>query len=602
MGLDSVWREILHDIFGRHCRYTREDLGDEWLPHVVLDDMSLNLRSMVYYIDKWESVSDRLRGRLLSQWHPKLEEIIVTFDESKFVPQSKRVIQRKRKRAERTKQIHPFSEEEIESIRINTETPIPTSDVFMERLIITPEMLPDLYGFMCLQLANVKFPTPVNVTIDGGYGNYIVSEIEDNPKTDLELIKVAGMNKLNLESGVISMDQRDASAPPPPSPSIPYPEKNSSVKVSLNASNGIGEGDLKIPANISKLEGNGKNVLVRSWDGDTLPILLLNMRRWIDPDTGYIRFGIFLDTTRGSGDNNEIRKDNLIDVVSLWRNIHATFETRWPGIRDPVETVVLLILLTTGDYCEGFRELGPRRIWDAFCDGGHKVLFKNSKWLIPPFEEHIDSVSSIVHSNRNSFSIDSVQSLALNEQRIYDFIALAYDRVVITKKDRMYYPESEMSMQRSRRLADNKDAESRKRNGGGGGRARTFGIPPDDEIISTIRRCWWNLDYWTNGILAHMNPLQTVSHPPHKTEISMCGWEYGHDPEETEHKGRKVVIRAKKISNRSGSVPTRVWTGLKLSPPSRILKKTKEGEGKEEEDVSSSSSSSSSSFPFSSPS
>ena len=586
MGLDSAWREILHENFGRHCHYTREDLGDRWLPHVVIDDMSLNLRSVVYHIDRWETVYDRLRGRLLSQWHPGLESIIVTFDEPEFVPKSKGVIQRKRKRTNLTKNIYPFTEKEIESIKINTGIPIPTSDMFMEKLVVTPEMMPDLYGFMSLQLARVKLGGPVVLTIDGGYGNYLVSEISDNPKTEMELTKATGMHDLNSESGVISAErcrsENGGGGEGEGGKKSSYYASATTVKLSLNASDNIGEGDLKIPANISKLEGTGKNVLVRSWDGDTIPILLLNMRRWMDPDTGYIRFGIFLDTTRGNGDKREIKRDNLIDVVSLWRSIHATFEKRWPGIRDPIETMVLLILLTKGDFCEGFKQLGPKRIWGAFCDGGHEILFKNSKWATPPFEEHgsnlhPDPGCSIIHSNRNSFSVDSVQSLALNEQRIYHFIALAYDRVVINEKDRPYYPESETSMQRNRRLADMKDAEAKERSGGGSRRTRTFGIPSDDEIIATIRRCWWNLDYWTNGIMAHMNPLQMVPHPKDKTEVSMCGWEYGQDLDEVEHRGRKVVVPAKKISSSSGSVPERKWTRLKL-PPSRAFKRTKEEE------------------------
>ncbi len=113
----------------------------------------------------------------------------------------------------------------------------------------------------------------------------------------------------------------------------------------------------------------GGNIYIKSRDTDSIYILLLHIRGWIDIKTEKIKYGIFLESSGRDncpGEKPRDMKPRFIDVVALWRSILVYFRDNYPGIPCPIETMILLILLTGSDYTDGFPQFGPAKIWESF--------------------------------------------------------------------------------------------------------------------------------------------------------------------------------------------------------------------------------------------
>ncbi len=487
MGIDSEWKEILEKCFG-HCCHLHE-LPKPIKIDLVIDDMSLNLRRIFDLhspIKKWDEIGQRLRTRVQSLRTSDLKRYVITFDERKYVPLSKKPRQEERV-AKSMKKTTPFTQEEIDGIRIEKDVVLgEPQNEFFEKIMLNRSLQQLLYRFASEELVDIILPTSsseqIDLIIDGG----IIRKAENDYKEE--------------EQGYVYISTRR--------------NENEKEFVHVKKSEKIGEGDLKIPKNIAKMP-NG-NIYIRSNDGDMIPILLLNMRRWIDKNSKFIKYGIFIDTR--SRANQE--KGCIVDVVSLWRNILVYFKEYFPGIHCPIETICLLILLTGSDYTERFPQLGPATVWKSFLEGGHKILFKTSQSRVIYDNERKENEAILMDDSFGGMCHQRY-SLTIKEHNVFEFLTFCYHKRILmgNQKKRKQNQYTSPSMERNRIFAN-------------------FIIPSDEEIISEIRRVWWTLDYWMNGISDSKEPF-TDPIELHKTSgLSKRGWEYDN---------QRVVKRAKHV-------------------------------------------------------
>ena len=126
----------------------------------------------------------------------------------------------------------------------------------------------------------------------------------------------------------------------------------------------IGEADIKFMEYIdSKM---GESFVLRSKDTDWPLIVLLNMEKFIDPETGNVPMNIYVDRSHAfvkyfvnKKNGVETKKKTeepwcCIDVVALWRGIIDYFSRNYPNVPNPVETLVTLMLLAKSDYVYPF--------------------------------------------------------------------------------------------------------------------------------------------------------------------------------------------------------------------------------------------------------
>ena len=543
MGIKPGWKKILIETY-KHC--FSGNLPDDTKITEVIDDLSLNIRNLI--VDReatWDSFATQLRNRI--QYHrgnPDLRKYIVVIDESQYVPRSKECTQRNRDKKE-----IPFTEVEIEAM-----LPLegflfhtPTKQ-FLTKVMATRAMHCKMYDFCTGETALAKLPqTNVELIIDGGYTEYMkYQQKEGKPfvildKTDSNETKVQPNNTSGQCYTTIT----------------PRKEEQDYAKVIIYPSRKIGEGDLKIPRAISELEQG--NIFIKSRESDSIFILLLHMRGWINRETGSIKYGVFLELEfdpKGSSDTSRL------DVVSLWRTILLHFQTDYPGISCPIETFVLLVLLAGSDYTDGFPQLGPAKIWESFKDYGHKILFDHSTELV-------DMKSDTKTNGRENAIITDygygdpkcIYGYSIAEDKVFSFIACMYCRYVAKEKN--IRSSNKIDMGYIRKLAKEQDVKKTD--------SHKWNIPSDEEIKAKIRRIYWTLDYWTNTSKndaklknredrEHGYLIPFVKEP--KTGHSKYGWDIfeQENPDDTkrrynsesnttdpifsnDHKRRKTIVR-----------------------------------------------------------
>ncbi len=533
MGKLSGWKDVLNREF-KYCRIV--SIPDDVAVTAIIDDMSLNIRRVMYGLTNWDELGRRLRRRITSADSKHLKRYVVTFEEPDNVPASKQPEQETRKIRTQKDGIFPLSDEENAALIIESGAVLPTTgDAYLQRMMATRGVHDRLYAFCTEQIASAVFPPivttdtgenrretrSVDLIIDGAR----LSTIDERTKRD-----PSGADVVLIDSSSVDKDK--------PAYASVSTRRNENDKAIVRAfkSMGIGEGDLKIVAAISDVRGG--NVVVRSCDSDTIPILLLNMRRWLDPATGQSRFGIFIDMTSryAAPKDGEVPRGDIVDIVSLWRSIHVHFRSRYPGIRHPIETVALLMILTGCDYGEGFRKLGPATIWRAFEDGGSDILCGRKASVAATADDYADAntaPNSTPSTDMNYGNKGQRYPLTYNEDNIVAFVTYAYHRELVPKPKKrkvngvMIYANGQSdhpyfappSMAENRRIARAKDATYKDEKS-------MWKIRTNEEIAAVVRRTWWTQDYWMNGTL-RTNPYMNPTAMDRASSKSLHGWEVG---------------------------------------------------------------------------
>lgn len=491
MGINRLWREKLQSVFG----WPEMTHQDAQRIGYIEDDMELNMYRVVCGVGSWAMLGERVRERVLAMLcTPAAVRYRVLFDDSRFVPENKRVEQQQRTRAASASDSRrPFSPEEQRAIVIG-ETPIPEpTGIFFQRLMATRALRHKLRAFLTSELATIALPVGKCLVVDGG----IPSGISAMARAPASTLRFVNASDFDEDAGAASAaaddgddDDDTTSAPefvglttPTTAPimSAIYAAFGTACTLDNNNSRGyddglpakmhdvamapslsapttvtitrrtdgvpgndvhvatkasiVGEGDFKIAAGISSAP-RGAHIFVRSCDTDMLPILLVNMRRWIDTDEdgGGPRYSIHLNTNGAVAVANE---KPVLNITKLWGLVVRRFLTNFPWVCYPVETLATLMLLTGSDYLKtvfvdpatkeekmsmGLPQLGPAAVWKAFCDPAVRNV------LFPRRNEHASSIPVImdrVHS-------DTAQPIriGIDETRWFNFIACMYHQKI----------------------------------------------------------------------------------------------------------------------------------------------------------------------------
>lgn len=497
MGIDIAWKRLIE------CTFTWPEITVDQSNaiDVVIDDLSLNIRKILPGIVSWDDLAERVRRRVENKIaNGTIREYWVIIDEPGHVPPNKGVTQRARDST-----TNPFSALEMQAITVGV-TPVPVDGKkFFERLMATRAMHSDLYQFIATALARTKLPENTTLFLDGFKGAGIQEEIaasSDGPLLDDGRIEWKDVHFSNVSRPknryeVTTGSQQLSS---PRRLRLVHNNAEAATRIHVGESRGIGEGDLKIP-HIVSLQPKGSHIYVWSSDTDTLPIMLLHMRNFIDVDAespgyGTMKYGIYAPIHVPKGNRSKISQGSgglsessgasasasaaasvvplPLDLGMLYRKIGTRMQKYYPqcGVR-PIETLAMLMLITKTDYTYGFPQLGPATVWSAFQALGRKVLSSDDTLAV-------DAGLALANSRDPT-------EVILAENKVWAFIAYCYHIKV-----RMVFNMENPNLQ-SARIVRQQAAIAMTSS-----RAKWL-IPHDEEIYAGIRRIHWTLHYWMNG-------------------------------------------------------------------------------------------------------
>lgn len=497
MGIDTGWKKMLDEEFGWPS-LSHEKACEV---NVVMDDISLNLRRMVYGVDSWEDLGERFRNRVeFLAAKGNLKEYWAFWDESRWVPPNKRVTQRKRD----SRAALPFTDAEQLDITVGVGPIPPPSGAFFERLLATRSMHESLHTFIAAELALTKIPEDTRLILDGARAkgimhrqmtgaplkimNMRVPESEYQIMSDIEQARVELPGRIIITRSVASADENS---------------------VFIYDSSRIGESDLKIPAAIAEQE-SGTQIFVRSCDTDMLVILLLHMKSYLEDRR--IKYGIYLDT-EGPGRKADAPPVLPLNMVRLWRSILKRFDVMFPTVPPifAIETLSTLMLLSGSDYADRLPQIGVRAVWDAFVDPvGRGSLFPRDQ----PNEPGViaDDVRGQPKARVN---------VQLHEPRMRRFIAYMYHKK--THRN-VPFPTTAAYTLDASRAARVAVREKVIKSGKATTERNSWQVPSDDKITAAVRRLHWNLDYFLNGSRIEASPFFNPVLEHGTTHESIHGW------------------------------------------------------------------------------
>ena len=518
MGIDIAWKKKLKDVFG-----WPEMSGDAASRiSIVIDDISLNLRSILAGVESWDGLGLRLRNRVegLAK-RDRLKEYWILWDESRFVPRSKYVTQKER--AAKSDAV-PFTEAEQSCITIGY-GPIPGPPAeFFKRLMVTRSMHASLHTFIAAELATTVLPEGTSLYLDGARAQGIVSRklaVESRCTQSHPQPCSAASCTYAVEFANIRVPKSEFDIPSDiirgrlEHPGILQIMRHSSTPTNtiyVDESRHVGESDLKIPAVIARQDA-GRQIFIRSCDTDMLVILLLHIRNYVEPH-GMCKYGLFLDT-QGPGRKQGTPAAPILDVVGLWRSVHHVFHSEYVTVPFAPETLAVLMLISGSDYSDRHAQIGPAAVWKAFDDAtGRALLFPPGMMTVPGIV--IDDVLG-----QPSARI----SIALEEGRMFRFIAFMYHNISLRHTPFATAGADTLAKVRAKRKQDI-DALVAK---GTVLTTRNSWEPMGDaEIMAAIRRLHWNADYFLNGSKA--SPFMNPTYIDPDSGMSVHGWREG--PEE----------------------------------------------------------------------
>jgi hypothetical protein len=552
MGIDTKWKEYLQQDYP-HCFH--EFLPEDVNITTAIDDFTSRMFSFVSHATGYQEILRR-SNKLIQENVGGLEKYIILFDE--FTPPNKRV------KATKTK----FPAYTIEELKQNNifvpNGRFPDSP---ERLITTHVLKRDLYRFLsnevCPKFDDGVYVPPHNCSI-------ILDGVPENGGRGCHIYQLNKYHSVKVDN---------------------YSPDNFSV---IQSSGELGEADLKVPFYISRCK-EGENILVINSDGDLIPILLLNMRDWIDPVTKKIKYNIWLynkkndvqkighlyesnkpkqkerkekkekkkkkephfdrDDPRNAmlesleieeqenellnptakKEKEEKPKKNLINVCDLFRAINSRFSGY--GIDCGVVIMALLFLSHENDFTDKMQAMGPAAIWNAFTKGkGYQILsgspLQTLKSVNPMELRDLYPREEVFDVEAFSIGEHSVKhKVLLNENRIKMWLRYILQYSIKGK------PRYSGDIDNLTELA----SALKQKMGSKPMNNRSPVIPSSDELGVKARQMLWCLDYMINGgkIISGQrnfpNPLDID-----KNGVSVWGWIYNEKEKKVE-KAKKVI-------------------------------------------------------------
>jgi hypothetical protein len=135
----------------------------------------------------------------------------------------------------------------------------------------------------------------------------------------------------------------------------------------------VGEADIKLLQYIALGNGASK-FLVVSQDTDIIFILLLHMKRLLNPETRLIddKIEVWIDTQTLADKNNGCsRPYRYINMKKLYMKMYDFFRSEYSQLQHPLELFVFLVNSLKTDFTSAFHSnlmITPRVIWNAFSE------------------------------------------------------------------------------------------------------------------------------------------------------------------------------------------------------------------------------------------
>jgi hypothetical protein len=407
MGIDTLWKEVIRD--NTNC-FIEEIPG---VPEVVIIDSTVKLYSHFYKAFSGGNARPRMMKDIFENIFPGIQSLCLLLDEHEYTP-----------RCKLSEKKTPYTDEEVisEGLRV-TDGQLPE----LKKMMDTPLLREDAIRFYCQVLKECLDGNRItqDITIDGYRSRSRlqtrnVNQEKSYPATYSKFVRLGG-------SSILSEVHEDSKK--------------------------IGESDLKIVHHVNNYLN--KFILVKTVDTDIIPIILLNMRHWINSVTSKLELKLFVDF--GSHAKAGTR---YLDVVRLYRTIIIKMKPMINFIPLPIETMVILMLISGSDYSDNLN-VKPKVIWQTFFDKGYRCL-----------EQELLVI----------FTIGG--QIAQPQVRSYITIAEHLIANFVTKC---------------------------------GGRP----IRGCNSYIPSTRRLFWNMDYWINGgYKGYEDPLKVNK----QTGLSEFGW------------------------------------------------------------------------------
>lgn len=480
MGIDTNWKKIIKkspNIFGE-C-FT-DSVADDFSPTVIVRDLNLDIRSFGNGMCSWEELRTGFE-LYIKHFDFRATTIILCVDEPDHVPCAKEPEQRRR-----SSSFDTLSTEDIKQLEFGRGSffanPVPENErkAYSQRIFNTRAILKWIFSYIAYIAVTTEFPNPMaTVIVDGPDTQYI--NMLQKKRAILPNLFIFNLPSDPADCCIYRM--------------MPA-EQNDVVhrRLFLEQSSRIGEADLKIARQLLGLIPleTSIDVLVQCKDTDLIPILLLNMRSFMHKSP-VIPVRLILDLSNAYG------QGEYLDVRQMWQCIQLNLLPLYPHVKHPVETIVLLMVMSKTDYVANFKGVGSATVWKFFFDKGHSLMYpplasfpiKDGKFntygsfLCPP-------ASGILRVSKETGLLTSGVSIAIAE---------------------------EVFIKVSRALLKNDTWTN-------------------DELRAQARRCWWQLDYWAN--CAKFVDREKAFYHPLKSEngVSFCGWERNEEGD---------VVPAKKV-------------------------------------------------------
>jgi hypothetical protein len=275
--------------------------------------------------------------------------------------------------------------------------------------------------------------------------------------------------------------------------------------------------------------------------------------------------------TSSKNKKEDEEKSPILDVNKLYVSILKKFKMDY-NIDNGVIIFTILAMFAGTDYVDRQSGIGKGTIWNAFCNGGYKLLSNNAilsrpngfdvirgksntnknNQIYPSFDLYRFDIHSLGEPHqKHFFNFDEfkiayffryIYQYFMTRRDVTDQICTSHDRLQaqviqynIDKKEEKKKNE-EKKFQRERKKAIKNgtfttDEEliniinSKKKKINNDGEAKELILPSEVSMMSTIKRILWNIRYWVNGSKLIQNNFPDPFEINPKNNLPKWGWE-----------------------------------------------------------------------------
>jgi hypothetical protein len=351
------------------------DFKIDWIIHEIMTYLHKTLLTS----ERGDQFGNKLREPMKTIG-VDLERYIILLDEP-FVPKAKDPERLIREQQSIAYGFVPFPlDQEVEL----NDGPLPNP----KRLLASRHLKPQLMEFMTYQLS--KLGADISAVMKRFYAHDWENKIARGEKLIPKITIDGAKGKPSLEKSSVHPDvNADGTY-------ILDIDMDPKFRKTVNPTSGIGEAEVKIVRYIDEAykSGTKKNILIRGNDTDILVIILLNMYRWINPETDRIEMNIYFETnlkttknpsetesSSSSSKKSSFKKTNVTDGIDL-EELDSNQDTsefsrgyKIPKGKSSQDTYANNKKLVTDDF-----ETETETNYEEEVDGGEEDTENGGKW------------------------------------------------------------------------------------------------------------------------------------------------------------------------------------------------------------------------------